>query len=1665
MRESRGAFFLVVVLMLQAIVPLMPADAAEGRSTPDFLVTQLEFSVGGSIEVGGEITIASGMHVLRVEVTNQGPVPDSATLNILHKASSVSAETSVTSISLGVIAATSTSGVLLVNWTANLGDSQTIIARVSGSNDINTGNDESSLNFDVEAYHLGTWLADTVPGPSPGFSDVRLDHSTHTFNASVRNDGVKTIQAYFEINLTEDANPSNSHSFNSGTIIMPAGSIYSPSVGTELSASFDAALILGSWTLSTRVHFTGASWSSTQITSVEAVTFSDYIIELSPPSDRAIEPGSMTTMTFLIHNLGITDALDIELGSDLGWHDTTLDGSSVTVEAGVSSGVSVTVNVPSDATKPSIENVYLNLTSAAGSYTARAVGHVNLGDQYKATINPPAGPVTVTPAQTESLLFRVNNSGNVPAAFNLEAGLSSTASNWVVICSTPVTEVLQVGDEVVITVQVTPAPLSSPINPSEKNAAGDSLSVWLQATPTNGGIPSIGSVQTLIRSIIAVDPSPESDFIVITEEDLVSKNGSGGIDEILSLSVQVRHNLGSAVTGGVAANITVGTIVFTPTVSSNGLNEAARWGANVTPSNVSSLEIGEVFQSWLLVDGPSDEMPMAGTIIVPVTATPKLTPAQESSGILASPVTRNITFVIPSVVNGSIIANASLNADVGNLTNFTIKLANTGNEVSSYRLSIVDDLPDLWTATLETSDLSTSGVVSNLSPSMSDYPDVTTNEHITNLTLKVITDPQAPADTFQAINIRIEDAVSGELLTIDPVMIRVEESVNFELHPTNESVDLSPYETPLTRVYVNNTGNVVSVYSLWIDRSLENDVQFLIEGPSEIIVAPGESESIKIRLRPDSEASHDTTHMATLWVLASNGLNLSASIHANISADHHLFIDTPNSIEVTPGQNETVAVTISNTGNLQEELNLSAVVDVGWETSFASDVITLPINGSIANTLTIVIPSLGGNQSLAQGEVYELTVTLYQLGDGSFVSSRVVQLIIAPVFNLEMKGWPEVKNYHSGWTGDWNLTLTNIGNRDVIANLEWDVFKSGLEIASNDWEVVNAPTSIILPQNKPVSLKFSVDMMEATPDLYLSADLRLTVTPDDDELSGSTIYETDLQVSRLFPYKEYNLDPRERVDDSNLTEEIMWSHIPKGVDGEVAYLIELCGAERLVDLSLFGDAIDPVDYTWAFALDNGGTIEHLSLSHSCDGDSHFVITLPPRRGWTQSDPLKIIIDTPNGDNILSNDGYNLTFRLYHPDEHNSFTEYTEATFNFHFETKSLPVISSLEIIDSDGDKVDTLEEGEDTKIRAIVKNQGTSIAIQVAVNLSCEGIKVEDSAQEIPILVSGQEVQLDWDVRTEYLDWWGQSTEVNCVATLSALNWNGEKITNDPSELSSKVESWSPGIGVAFISTLVLLAASIALLRLVKQNEKFRLAAIYSGLIGLGFAFHLGQMVEQIWWGPLVMGIAALWVWYMTWKSTDEFQLIHEDYQRARKGISTLYSDHVEVLTNSKRQLSIILAMPILGMIAIILGLPPQMNPNSANMMSLLFYIAIVIAGTWLLVWQANKMYGALYGRLTDVEVKSNRIERDLGDPARLLTELASEGIDLTSIISTPTPNVAADGEATPEEVHQWDEEINALLGEESGQETTDISDDSALQMDSLEEILQSSTEEVAEDV
>ena len=1626
MSSRRIAATMLAILLMQVAVPLVPADATSGRSSPDFYISVMTLSSGGSVDESGSVTLAPGEHVLRIVVNNGGMASASGTLNLYHQASPSSLETLVTSVSFNDIAPSSASNPILITWNATSGDDQALFARVASSQDSDLSNNERQMNFDVAVYHRGTVLGDTVPGPTGGFTDLRLNHSIHSFEATVRNDGVMPLSSVFEVNFTDVNNPSNKVSFWSQTLTLQPGSLLYPPSGAALSTSFDASTMLGSWTMATKVHFNGTSWTNTIVSSVETVTFSDFIIDLSAPGDRAIEPGDTTTLTWIVTNLGDADNLQIELGSDQQWHDNSKHGDIISIAQGGVETVNIDVVIPSSAAKSTLENVYLNLTSQSTSpYTARSVAHIIVGDQYKAEVTAEQGPLEVIPAQRRTVEFTVNNSGNTPAAYDIDAGLSSVAENWIVELVNTHTGVLQVGENTTIYVQITPAPISSPINPSEKNSAGDTVGVWLSATPTNGGMPAYDSTQLLVKGVIAVDPGPEVDQIILTENDVLQSNGSGGVDEILSLSVEVRHNLGSGVTGGVDANLSVGTPTFTPASNTGGNNEAARWLTSVTPNSVNGLEIGEIFQSWLAIDGPSDELPMAGELTIPVTATPVLSQGQQSN-IEASPVTRNISVIIPSVIDGEIITQGPLDADVGNMTAIPIKLANTGNDLASYRLTIQDDLPDLWTASLNSSSANSPSIVSNLSPSMADHP-LTGNQHIADLTLNVKTDPQAPADTLQPLTIRVEDRITGELLSLNTLLIRVEESIDFELHPTNHTIDLSPYESPLTRVFINNTGNVATTFNIWLDESAENDVDFSIESATEVIIGAGFTDSVKIRLNPNDDASADEVHMITLWVEAENGVNKSASIVANISADHHLEIDVTNTdpdntVPVTPGANKLLDVEFTNRGNLIEYLNVTAEIEGDWASSWEQDQIVLPINNTAENDLTITVPALGGNFSLANGDIINVTISLYSTENGQFLKAKTVKLKVAPVFLVEVQNWPDEMLYHRGDTRSWSVQITNVGNKDVTVSLDHEVLKPGVDVNSLDWEVVTMLPNLFLPVGETTQLEFEVEMKEYNPDHFLQATLRLTLDPISTDVNGTSVLETALKMSRMFATQDYTIEiPPE--NNSDVVEQIIWSHID-GTDDEISYGIELCSAERRIDSSSPVSNIPLEEIPWAFSLELPGDTQQLNLENDCTSNSRTIILLPPVEAWNKN-YLNITINPPNRPNVIPNDGYDLTFRLYHPAENNGFTEYTEATFSFYFATKSALEITKFEFSEP------TLIEGETVTLDVAIKNQGTAVAFGVTSTLVCKGIDVPNSVETYDMIFAGQVKTQSFEVETQRLDWWSQDNEVSCNLEVSGLDWEGSITSSDSEVIETKVESWSPGIAVSFVALLALLGASIGLLRLVGQNDKFRLAATYTGVLALGFAFHLTDLVSSEWGGFAILLLAAGWVWSMTWKSTVEFQLIHEDYQRARKGISTLYSDHFEALSDSKRQLSIILAMPILGMMGVVLGFPPQMNPNSGNMISLVGYVAVVIFGVIVLIWNANRLYGSLYGRLTEVEIQASRIERDLGDPARLLTELASDGLDITSIINQPKPSTNVVGSATHAEIEDWDETVETLTAED----------------------------------
>ena len=150
-----------------------------------------------------------------------------------------------------------------------------------------------------------------------------------------------------------------------------------------------------------------------------------------------------------------------------------------------------------------------------------------------------------------------------------------------------------------------------------------------------------------------------------------------------------------------------------------------------------------------------------------------------------------------------------------------------------------------------------------------------------------------------------------------------------------------------------------------------------------------------------------------------------------------------------------------------------------------------------------------------------------------------------------------------------------------------------------------------------------------------------------------------------------------------------------------------------------------------------------------------------------------------------------------------------------------------------------------------------------------------------------------------------------------------------------------------------------------------------TGLLGLGFSFHL---LSIVWWGPVAATVAALW----TWRGEAGLRGV----PRASRGLPTSTQgplDHVCRLRGPSRHAACAehhSCAPHLRLRAHRHGRACTSAGNNPNGGSLLAYLIVVSFGVIYLLRRSNRTYGRIYGRLTDIETASARIERDLADPA-----------------------------------------------------------------------------------
>ena len=1610
MLKQKGVPVLLVALFLiQVALPLADAAETSGRAGPDFQVTAMKFDGAGSV-IGAGLVLAPDTHTVRVDVSNVGTSAGNAFLSLVHKGSPNAAENTVDTVDLGSIPAGSPTTTYLLSWTATTGPSQTLFARVSSANDGNIANNEYRRDFNVETLHQAGIIADTLPAIAPGNPTVVLDRQTHSFNTTVRNDGVMPFSAVMHFVLTNaSASPSTVHVW-SNTQIMAPGSIYAPSGGEELEGTFSASTLSGLWNMSVQVVLNGTGWTETQTHVEFDVVFSDYISEMVGPSDRTTAPGDSTTLYYIIRNTGSsTDSFTISVSSTLGWASTSLD-STITqfIGVGETTTLGVSVSVPANALLSDIDIVSLSIVSAGSGYTLSDTTRVMAGEYLHATVDITNTTTMVVPGVSQTMAFNVTNTGNAPTSFDLTSGISVNALNWDHNISISNTGELQVGEVVTGFITLDVPPIQMPLVPAEHNRAGDSLSAYIFAEADTGSIPNSDTGQVEVRPVIAIDPGLPFESITLSQNDVLDAGQSTGINEILGLTVQVRHNLASDITETVDADLEVGDITF-EALTSGGFNEVDRWNATVTPNQTTGLSLGQSFAASLGIQSRSGQVPLAGTIKIPVTTTPTLSAVHVASSVYAPAITQNLSIIIPKVINGEITETGPLDANVGIDTDFMFTFGNTGNDRSSYRLEIEQNLPTGWEASLETT--SPNNTIVDLASDLEDYP-ATSGVHLSLVTLTVKTHPLAPSGLLQPLTVRYYDLDSGAYIGEQTMDIRVGETINASITPESQMIESTPYESPSAFVVIKNTGNGPTTYSVSLDDGGYDDVAFELDTSSSVIIAAGYESSVRVNIIPTAEASADEFYMATLTVsmVNENGLliELYADIIANMSEVHDVLLTTPESIAAVPGTIVTLPFDLENTGNLIETVNVNISVDGGWGTTPTVQTFTLPIDGTSSGTFDITIPALDGTDNMLNGAIHDANITVFDTATGAVYVESKVQLLVAPVFTYVLEDWETEYFFHQGDNREWTALITNTGNQDVVVNVGYQILMPGLSIESNDWSLSStSPTQLSLPRNVPVSLTVGANAEETNPDLTTAADFRVTLTPTDVDVEGSGEFTTELKMKRLFDIGYAN-QLQAPANDDPIAVFIPYSHIPSSNDAPTNYSIEICGISRLLDFNSLGLSED--DYVWNISiinLEGPESTRYVNLTQPCVPGTN-VIELPERIKYVQSPPLTFMVKVPDRPNILPGDGFDLDIRLYHPDEHNGYTVYTEETFTFALNMYADPMIdpSSQRIVDADGNELDELMEGQTAYLEFTLKNEGTALAVGVNSNLECTGLVINDKTPVVSFLPEGAEETLRWQVTGETLDWWEQSVDADCTVSIVSSYALNNVVENDVLEFKQTIDSSAPspitvlaGFGIALIIT-------IGLLGLTNQNEKYRLGAVYSGVVMLGFGFHL---LDYFWWGPSIIAITALWVWRMAWRSSEEFRYIHEDYQRARKGISTIYADHFQALADSRRQLTVILSLPILGFIAVILGLPPQMSPDETNLISLVGYILLSTIVVWIILRRSNNMYGSLYGRLTDIEVKATRIERDLGDPARLLNDLAMEGLDLTAIIESPQPTVAAE--------------------------------------------------------
>ena len=1442
-----------------------------------------------------------------------------------------------------------------------------------------------------------------------------------------------------------------------------------------------AAVPVGDYTLRTTAEFTASSpTNSDSVLKEDSVTVSQGDATLSTPGTRNVDPGSPVLLSFTLRNLDSsgTQAYTLAQSNLTGWVTGPPSPAIATLAAGGQQTVTVPVTVPSSAPRTASETVTLYANSSDGKgLELTSIATLFAGERYGVLVAPSSPNLNILPSEYLDLTYTVRNDGNVRTSYDLTAGFTSgSPQNWEISLGTQTTGILNPAQSETVTVRVRAAPLSEPLDPDERNAANDVVTSWLEARPSGGGTSSSATVNLTVQPTLQVQPicDPNDTLADLETEDLLNSDGSPrSLNLLMPILLDPRHNLGGDYS---SVSMTVTTVIDTAADTTEFVtfpdetgttvslaSELSNWAVSLAGSPITGFDFQTQSQVSLMMQSPSVGLPRSGWLNTTLEASATV---PGSSAIQVSNAFATCSIRVPSIHAATIEGNTNpITIMPGSPTVETLYLNNTGNSITDFRIDVdQSSIPDGWTVDLTTE---AAGLL------LDDVVPITSVPLPRELTLDVTAPIDQPSGSGFDLTVMLRNGSIGslaeELVSVN-VPLRTAELENFSISDNliELNIDMDTYDAgspPGQYIRVENNGNVRSTYIVNLSTVNAGDVVFNFCQPSSsgtaiqrtIVISPGQADDICIHAKPVSWASADAQHRLGVSVSTTTGITRQSEIRVNINESNTLEVDSPDIYQATPGVDLIIAFNATNVGNNAMSLATNATVEDDW-TITQTVLGAMPVNASASGQITVDIPSLAEAEDLFGDDRQSEWILLLKFEDtveGTLVHTKTIRIRISGVFLMDVQGFEPETFYGLRSSHTYVFDVTYQGNEvGVRADIDASIRSTTTDEIKTDWDalITTPQDNVYFPADVPVEVTIVVTQRDTTATMTNLARLFVEFNPTDDEIEGNLTLNSTLNMARIFA------DPVENLFSGSTTQtfSLDWAHIPRTSDAPAAYEIELCNWERIGEVPVGGGASTQWSVTMEWENDAGAQNETLDRDTRCPSSGSAGPDFRYNLGTKQArvtNEFQLRIDPPA--NPPPGDGLILTFNLYHPTENDGYTVAERVTYRFVMDSFASPGVRTFV-----SDTSESIQEETETIATATIVNKGTATAYNIIVAVVCQNGEVESEPESDPfrlitdvaagtkitVLPAGQAsaIDLSWTIVPDAVNWWTPAQGLDCTVSVAPEDgtWNettdkdgGDNIValgmSGNQNTPPNVVSWSPTQTVSITGFILALVATVVFGRLAQTNDRFRLGAAYTGALAFGFFFHvlgrlglaenttqvlsgltIGQLV-----GPGMMLAMAIWAWRLASRSGEELQLIHEDYQRARKGLPSLYADHADALNSSRLQITMILAFPVLGFMGVVLGVPPKVAANPLNLLVLIAYPVLVAAGVYGLLTRVDRTYGSAYGRLTDAEQLAQRIEKDLGDPARIMAKLASLAQDSTAAGGkelVPIGGVAAPAQAAP---------------------------------------------------